>query len=135
MRVEPYLFFPGNCEEALAFYEAVFGGRVTFAMRYRDVPPGEHPSPPEMGDKIMHATLRAGDLTLLAADSMRLHPAAETERVALSIAPPTVEDGARIFAALADGGTILAPYEPQFWGSTFGMLTDRFGVDWMINAA
>jgi PhnB protein len=134
MRVEPYVFFPGNCEEALTFYQAIFGGEVTFAMRYRDVPPGEHPSPPEMADKIMHATLRAGEVTMMAADSMRLRAGVAAERVALSVALATVEEGGRIFAALADGGTVLAPYEKQFWGSTFGMLTDRFGIDWMVNA-
>jgi len=134
MRVEPYVFFPGTCEEALHFYEAVFGGQVTYTMRYRDVPPGDHPSPPEMGDKIMHATLEAGDLTLMAADSMRLRPGVDSERVALSVAPKSAEEGGRLFAALAEGGTILAPYEKQFWGSTFGMLTDRFGIDWMVNA-
>jgi PhnB protein len=128
------VFFPGKCEEALTFYQAIFGGEVTFAMRYRDVPPGEHPSPPEMADKIMHATLRAGEVTMMAADSMRLRAGVAAERVALSVALATVEEGGRIFAALADGGTVLAPYEKQFWGSTFGMLTDRFGIDWMVNA-
>jgi PhnB protein len=134
MRVEPYLFFPGNCEEALRFYEAVFGAKVTFAMRYRDAPPGDHPSPPELADKIMHATLRSGGLHLMASDSMRLRPGVEAERVALSVAPKTAEEGERIFAALAEGGTIVAAYEKQFWGATFGMLTDRFGIDWMVNA-
>jgi PhnB protein len=135
MRVEPYLFFPGTCEEALRFYQGIFGGEVTFAMRYRDMPPGvEHPSPPDMADRIMHATFTSGPLTIMAADSMRLKPGVDAERVALSVAPSTAEEGGRIFAALAEGGSISAPYEKQFWGATFGMLTDRYGIDWMVNA-
>ena len=134
MRIEPYLFFSGNCEEALAFYTSVFGGEITSVMRYGDVPAGEHPSPPEMADRIMHATFVAGDLTLMAADSMDQKPGTPAERVSLSLAPPSVEEGGRIFAGLAAGGTVLQPYSKMFWGATFGMCTDKFGIDWMVNA-
>jgi PhnB protein len=135
MRIEPYLFFPGNCEEALGFYRGVFGGEVSYMMRYKDVPAGDHPSPPELSEKIMHATFTSGDLTLMASDSMEQKPGVSVERVSLSVAPSSAEEGGRIFAALAAGGIVLTPYEKQFWGATFGMLTDRFGIDWMINAA
>lgn len=134
MRIEPYLFFPGNCREALAFYESVFGGSVTSIMRYGDVPPGGPPTPPEMTDKIMHATFVSGDLTLMASDSMDQKPGTTAERVSLSVALPDVGAGGRIFEALSDGGTVFVPYSKQFWGATFGMLTDRFGIDWMVNA-
>jgi len=133
MRIEPYLFFAGNAEEALAFYKSVFGGDVVFSMRYGDVPPSDHPSPPEMSTKIMHATFVSGPLTLMAADSMHQGPGTPAERVALSLAPATVEEGQRLFDGLAAGGTVTQPYAKQFWGATFGMLTDKFGIDWMVN--
>ena len=135
MRVEPYLFFPGNCEEALGFYQAVFGGRFRIAMRYRDAPQDEHPTPPELADRIMHATFTSGRLVFMAADSPNLTPRKPVaERVALSIALPDAEEGGRIFAALAEGGIIHVPYRKAFWDATFGMLTDRYGIDWMVNA-
>jgi PhnB protein len=134
MRIEPYLFFPGNCQEALAFYQSVFGGEVVYAMRYGEAPPGHHPTPPEMNGKIMHATFVSGGVTMMAADSMNQKPGTEAERVALSVGLADADEGRRIFDALAEGATILAAYEKQFWGATFGMLTDRFGIDWMINA-
>jgi PhnB protein len=134
MRIEPYLFFPGNAEEALAFYQGIFGGEVVYAMRYGEAPPDHHPTPPEMNGKIMHATFTSGQITLMAADSMNQQPGTVAERVALSIALADPEEGRRIFDALAAGGTILAGYEKQFWGATFGMVTDRYGIDWMVNA-
>jgi PhnB protein len=134
MRIEPYLFFPGNCEEALAFYQGVFGGSVVNVMRFGDVPPGEHPSPPELSAKVMHATFVSGDITLMASDSTEQKAGAEAERVALSIGLADAEAGQKLFDGLAAGGKILQPYTKQFWGATFGMVTDRFGIDWMINA-
>jgi PhnB protein len=135
MVIEPYLFFPGNCEEALAFYAEILGGSTLFAMRYGDVPPAaDHPIPPGSEKKIMHATFVAGDLKFMASDSMQLAPGTAVERVSLSIGTTDVEEGGRVFAALAAGGTVHAPYAKQFWGATFGMLTDRFGIDWMVNA-
>ena len=134
MRIEPYLFFPGNCEEALAFYQSVFGGGIVFSMRYGEAPPEHHPTPPEMQGKIMHATFVSGTVTIMASDSPNLKPGVEAERVALSVALADPEEGRRVFDALAVGATILAGYEKQFWGATFGMLTDRFGIDWMVNA-
>jgi PhnB protein len=134
MRIEPYLFFPGTCEEALAFYQGVFGGEVVYAMRYEQAPPGHHPTPPEMTGKIMHATFTVGEITLMAADSHHQDAGAAAERVALSVALHDAVEGRRIFDALAAGGTVRVAYEKQFWGATFGMLTDRFGIGWMINA-
>jgi PhnB protein len=133
MRIEPYLFFAGTCEEALTYYQGVFGGDVVYTMRYGEAPPDHGPTPPEMNGKIMHATFRSGDLVFMAADSME-KTETPAERVALSVGLPDAAEGRRIFDALADGGTIVAPYEKQFWGASFGMLSDRYGIDWMINA-
>ncbi len=135
MFVEPYLFFPGTCEEALGFYQSVFGGEVSGIMRYGDMPPGAHPpGPPELAQKVMHSVFKSPGVNLMAADNMRLAPGTEAERVALSIALTDVAEGERIFNALAAGGTVGQPYTKQFWRATFGMLTDKFGIDWMVNA-
>ena len=120
MRIEPYLFFPGNCEEALEFYRGVFGGEVTYAMRYGEAPAGHHPTPPEMNGKIMHATFTCRRVTLMASDSAEQKAGTAAERVALSIGLEDAEEGRRIFDALAAGGAIFAPYEKQFWGASFG---------------
>jgi PhnB protein len=103
-------------------------------MRYGEAPGGHHPTPPEMNGKIMHATFTSGEITLMAADSMNHKPGTSAERVALSVGLADAAEGRRIFDALAAGGTVLAAYEKQFWGASFGMLTDRFGIDWMVNA-
>ncbi len=130
MQLAPYLFFDGTCEAALNFYEHVFGGSAE-RNRWSDAPHAEG-MPEEHKQRIMHATFTAPGLTFMASDSEAT--AGEMQRVALSLATRNVDEGARIFAALAEGGSIQAPYEKSFWGATFGMLTDRFGVRWMVNA-
>ena len=131
MQLAPYLFFDGNCEEALAFYAKVLGGKVSAINRFGDSPLGEK-MPPEHRDRIMHATFEADGMTLMASDGSEA--AGEMSRVSLSLATSDREEGARVFGALAAGGTITMPYTKQFWGASFGMLVDRFGVRWMVNA-
>jgi PhnB protein len=134
VELEPYLFFPGNCEEALAFYGEVFSGKIVYAMRYDEVPEESHDQPAGWEKKIMHATFVAGPLKLMASDSMQQKLGTHAERVALSVGTPDPDEGRRIFDALSAGGTVVVPYSKQFWGASFGMITDRFGIDWMINA-
>ena len=134
--VQPYLFFDGRCEEALAHYEAVLGAEVDFLMRYGESPeplPGN--VPPDYGDKILHATFRIGASTLLAADDCGAGADWKPHGVSLSLTLPSERDVDRTFAALADGGVaILAPAK-TFWSPRFAMLRDRFGVGWMLSAA
>jgi PhnB protein len=132
MKVTPYLqFTDGNCRQALAFYEKVLGGTVTGSMNFGEAPDGS-PAGPEWNDKVMHAHFEAGGVELFACDSppqWQQKPAG----VALTLTADTDADAERIFAALAEGGTVTMEMEETFWASRFGMLTDRFGMNWMVS--
>lgn len=135
MQVEPYVFFSGTCEAALAFYASVFGGEVSEVMRYGAAPPNsDHPNPPGWENKIMHSVFKAPGISMMASDASTAEPGPDKGRVALSIGLSDANEGKRLFDALAVGGTITQPWGKQFWGASFGMLTDQFGVDWLINA-
>lgn len=132
MRVEPYLFFNGCCEEALAFYRNALGAEVTMLMKYKDSP---EPPPPGMlrpgfEDKVMHASLRIGDSTLMAADDCMGNPV--FQGFSLSISASDTDTAEAMFAALAEGGQVRMPLSETFFASRFGMVADRFGVGWMI---
>jgi PhnB protein len=133
MQVQPYLFFSGECEEALNMYRSVFGGEIVSINRYGGSPM-EKQAPPDWTEKVMHATFVAGDITLMAADSSHTSPGANNARARLSVGTADHAEGQRVFDSLADGGTITMPYTKQFWGASFGMLTDRFGIEWMVNS-
>ena len=129
--VQPYLFFDGNCREAMEFYAQALGAELrimTFDGAPLDVPP-------EQQDRVMHATLPFGDATIFASDGMPGQPVHDGMRAHISIGADSAEQGRAYFEALAAGGQVTMPYEKQFWGDTYGMLTDRFGVKWMVNAA
>ncbi len=130
--VQPYLFFGGHCEEALAFYGTALGAKVDFLMRYKEspepMPPGRLPAGFE--NKVMHATFHIGGTTLMASDGCEEN--AHFEGFSLSLALPTEAEVNRAFAALADGGKVEMPLTKTFWSPCFGMVTDRFGVGWMV---
>ncbi len=130
MQLAPYLFFDGTCEEALTFYASVFGGSAEIN-RWADSPRSDGMDEAER-NRIMHSTFIAPGLTFMASDIDGV--SGDMHRVSLSLAISDVGEGARVFDALAAGGSIAAPYAKAFWGATFGMLTDRFGISWMINA-
>ena len=132
MQLEPYLSFDGNCEDALAFYAKIFGGSVSALMRFEGTPMADA-MPPEERNRVMHANFVAPTLKFMASDGNR---AAECvgNRVQLSLSSHDVPESKRIFEALCDGGTIVMPFGKVFWGAMFGMCTDRFGIDWMVNA-
>ena len=135
MPVQPYLFFEGRCEEAVEFYRRALGAEVTMLMRYKDSPvPQEHAIPPGAGDKVMHASLRIGDTTLLASDG---HCVGRPvfQGFALSLTVPDDAEAERAFNSLADGGQVQMPLTKTFFSSRFGMVADRFGVSWMIYVA
>ncbi len=132
MRANPYLFFSGNCEEAFKFYEKALGGKITAMMKHRGTEAEPH-VPAEWADKIMHAALDLGDDVLMGSDS----PPAFQEpmkSVYVSLQFADADEGKRIFDALAEGGTVKMPFSPTFFSAGFGMLIDRFGAPWMINA-
>lgn len=136
MLIHPYLFFSGNCEQAVNFYAQQLSGNIEILMRYKDIPAQEQQSGPVDADpeSVMHARLVVGDNVIMASDSCPQDSAAQSHRgYALSINSENVEEGRRIFTSLAEGGTITMPFQPTFWAKGFGMLTDRFGVNWMVN--
>ena len=126
----PYLNFNGNATEALAFYSKALNGAVLFQQTF-----GESPmdSPVDMKDKIMHATFKAGDLTIMVSDCMPGQPLIAGTNVSLSLNFNDIASIEKTFAALSDGSTITMPLQDTFWGARFGMLTDKFGFHWMFN--
>lgn len=135
MAIEPYLFFNGCCEDAMEFYKKALGAEVVFAMRYKESP---EPPPPGMvpagwDNKIMHGTLRIGDATLMASDGCSEGPA--FKGFSLSLTAANEGDAKHKFNALTDGGQVQMPLGKTFWSPCFGMVTDKFGVAWMVTVA
>jgi PhnB protein len=129
------LFFGGRCEEALKFYRTALGAQVDMLMQYKDSPEPQPPGslPPGFENKVMHATFRIGGTTLMASDGCEV--GSNFGGFSLSLSVPTVAEANRAFAALADGGQVRMPLTKTFWSPCFGMLTDRFGLGWMVSAA
>jgi PhnB protein len=136
MQVNPYLFFEGRCEEALEFYKKAVGAEVTFLMRHKDSPESPPPGvlPPGSENKVMHATFAIGQSTLHASDG-HCRGNAKHEGFSLSITVAKPAEADRFFNALADGGQITMPLCKTFFSPRFGMLSDRFGIGWMVYVA
>ena len=130
IRLNPYLHFSGDARAAMEFYRSVLGGQLD-VMTFGDVggSGGAYPD-----DGVMHAFLRTGaGLELMASDGAD-PAAAGSDRVSCSISGDDHETLAGYFAGLAEGGTVDVPFEKQMWGDTFGQVTDRFGIRWLVNA-
>ncbi|HEY9154704.1 MAG TPA: VOC family protein [Opitutaceae bacterium] len=132
--VQPYLFFNGRCDEALAFYQKSLGAKVDFIMRYNESPQPPPPGaiPAGFEKKVMHVTFRIGDNILMASDGDEDKPA--FGGFSLSLTLPTEDEARAAFNALADGGQVSLPLGKTFWSPCFGMLKDRFGIAWMITS-
>ena len=136
MNVQPYLMFDGRCEEALEFYRQAIGAEVTMLMRFSESPEPCAPGmiPPGSENKVMHASFRVGDATLMASDG-RCTGQPKFEGISLSLTVPSVADADRLFAALGEGGQVQMPITKTFFSPRFGMVADRFGVSWMVYVA
>jgi PhnB protein len=130
--LDSYLFFNGNCAEAMRFYERTFDGKIDMMMTYGQAPDPQQ-CPAGSQDRIMHAHLTVDGRTLMASDTPKGQENTGMSGFALSMNYPTVERAKRVFDALADGGKVMMPLGKTFWSETFGMLTDRFGVGWMVS--
>jgi PhnB protein len=135
MQVQAYLFFNGRCEEAIEFYRGALGAELQMLMRFRDSP---EPPPPGMlpagyEDKVMHASLLIGESVVMASDGCG--DGGGFRSFSLSLSPADADEARRLFDALAAGGSVQMPLAPTFWSPCFGSLTDRFGLQWMINVA
>jgi PhnB protein len=136
MRVETYLFFDGRCEEAIEFYKKTLGAETTMLMRFKDSPEPLQPGmiPPGSENKIMHVSFRIGDTMVMASDG-RCTGQANFQGFSLSLTVANEAEADRKFAALAEGGQVQMPMAKTFWSPRFGMVTDRFGVGWMVSVA
>jgi PhnB protein len=131
MQLTPYIIFNGNCEEALKFYEKVLGGTIGHINRYSDMPPGM-PDGGMTGDKIMHTDFKVkGNVLFLASDG----PTQDKDSGMVSLSLNFTDAGSiqSTFAAMSDGSNVTMALQDTFWGATFGMLQDRFGIKWMFN--
>ena len=130
MTFRPYLFFPGSCRAAFEFYHQVFGGRLDLVTA-ADMP-GEAPSDVP-ADLIMHAALVVDDTVLMGSDDPTSSDPAGVRGIRINRSLPDAATAARVFDALAAGGTVEMPLEQTSWSAAFGMCTDRFGTPWMID--
>jgi PhnB protein len=135
MQIQPYLFLDGRCEEAIEFYRGAVGAEVTMLMRFKENPEATAGCmPPGAEDKVMHASLRIGDATVLASDG-RCTGQPSFQGFALSLTASDADEAERIFAALGNGGQVQMPMAKTFFSPRFGMVADRFGVSWMVYVA
>jgi PhnB protein len=133
MPATTYLFFNGNCAEAMKFYERVLDGKLDMLMTYGESPNGQLP-PNVTADKIMHASLSFPGGSILASDDMSGQPYRGMSGFAISLSPKTAAEAKPLFEALSEGGHVIMPLEKTFWSSAFAMFSDRFGTPWMISA-
>jgi PhnB protein len=135
MKVEPYLFFDGRCDEALDFYKKSLGAEIVMLMRYKESPAPSDPKlvTPEMADKVMHSSFRVGETVIMASDG-NCTGKANFQGFSLTIETASPSEAERLFAALADGGQVQMPLTETFFSPKFGMVVDRFGVMWMVMA-
>lgn len=139
MLVQPYLFFEGRCEEALEFYKKAIGAEVTMLMRNKDNPEAESIKmqlPPGTDNKVMHCEFKVGQTTLMGSDGFcRESEAGQFKGFSLSLGVPDAAAARKAFAALAaDGGEVKMPLDKTFFSDSFGMVTDKFGIGWMVGA-
>ena len=136
MKIEPYLFFEGRTEEALAFYRSAVGAETTALMRYRDCPDPPPPGmlPPGSQDKVMHASMKIGDATVMCSDG-GCSGKASIDGCSLVYNASDEAEADRAFAALSHGGQVTMPLGKTFFSPKFGMCTDKFGLGWMVMLA
>ena len=133
MNVQPYVFFDGKCEEALEFYKGAIGAKVEMMMRFSENPDKPDPAmmPPSSDNKVLHAAFKVGDTQILASDG-HCTGKPSFQGFALTISAANDAEAEKLFNAVGKGGQIQMPLAKTFFASRFGMVTDRFGVVWMV---
>lgn len=137
--VNIYMTFDGNCREAFDFYKSVFGGEFAYIGTFADMPPreGMPPVPESEKDRIMHVSLPVSKETaLMGSDSSEIfeHATVVGDNISVSVTTNSMEEAERIFVGLSTGGKIIMPLEKTFWGAYYGILRDKFDINWMVNA-
>jgi PhnB protein len=131
VKLDPYLFFRGKAKEAMEFYKSIFGGELNIST-FGDMP-GDMPNKEQVKDMVMHANLSGGDISLMASDTQEASD--KMAKVELSLSG---DDEAKLqgyWDKLSEGGKVRSPLKKEAWGDTFGMLTDKYNIDWMVNIA
>ncbi len=131
MEMHAYLNFAGECEAAFQFYEQCLGGTIEAIFRFGGSPMAEQ-APPGWADKVMHGSIKVAGQVLMGADA----PPGQYETpkgMSLSLNMTDAPEAERVFGRLAEGGTVQMPLQETFWAARFGMVTDRFGVPWLVN--
>jgi PhnB protein len=125
----PYLTFTGNASDAMKFYHSILGGELSM----QTFEEAKMAQSPEDNDKIIHATLKSDSLSIMASDGNSQMQVKFGDNVSLSISGSDYAKLTEVFNKLAEGGKVQMPLAKQFWGDTFGMCTDKFGIHWMVN--
>ena len=132
MQFTPYLTFDGKCKEAFEFYAKALGGKIEAMISHAEAPP-EMQGDAAWRDRIMHARLSVGDGVLMGGDAP-VQFFSKPAGFSVQLAFDTVEEGKTVFDALSEGGEVRMPFGPTFWAKSFGMLIDKYGTPWMVNA-
>lgn len=135
-QVNPYLIFNGNCEEAFLFYQSVFGGEFPYMGRFKDMPADDNcpPISEEEDNRIMHVSLPIGNTVIMGSDSTSASGEAIIgTNISVSVNTSSKAEADSIYSGLAAGGNAFMPMTQTFWGAYFGMLKDKFGINWMVN--
>lgn len=132
--INPYLTFDGNCEKAFNFYKSVFGGDFTSIGKFSEMPP-DYTVPDKDKHLIMHVALPMGDSVLMGSDTSDSFgpPVKQGNNFSISIDADSKQEADRLFNQLSKDGNVIMPMNKTFWGSYFGMLTDQFGINWMVS--
>jgi PhnB protein len=132
MNVQPYLSFEGRAQEAIDFYKGALGAKVDMIMRFKEAPPEmQTQMSPDSKDKIMHAAFKIGDTQVMASDG-RCSGKASFSGVTLSLNATSNAEADKLFNSLAQGGKVEMPMSETFFANRFGMVADKFGVNWMV---
>jgi PhnB protein len=131
--IKPFISFKGNCKEAMDFYKEKLGAELLFTQTYGESPMAD--KAPGKGDKIMHCSIKIGDSVIMACDNVFEEQNATVvgNNISLAIGSSDIAHAEKVFQDLSDGGTVVMAMQQTFWAERFGMLTDRFGINWMFN--
>ncbi len=132
MSLNPYLTFDGNCREAFDFYRSVFGTEFRVLSTFAEAP-DDMEVPDADKDKVMHVSLPIGSSVLMGSDSPAGPPVVVGSNFSISLATEDREESDKLIGKLSDGGAVTMPMQETFWGSYFGICTDRFGINWMVS--
>jgi PhnB protein len=133
MQVNPYLHYNGNCEEALNFYVKAIGAKIDVIMHVEGSPAAEQ-MPPSMAKKVLHGQISIDGEVIMASDAPPDY-FEKMQGMSVALQIQDAAEGAKVFAALSEGGTVKMPFGPTFWSKGFGMCVDKFGAPWMVNCA